>query len=32
MRNREPDRSHEEVDEQVRRSLETGEFEAISRE
>jgi UDP-GlcNAc:undecaprenyl-phosphate/decaprenyl-phosphate GlcNAc-1-phosphate transferase len=32
VRNREPERSHEEVDEEVRRSLETGEFEAIRRE
>jgi UDP-GlcNAc:undecaprenyl-phosphate/decaprenyl-phosphate GlcNAc-1-phosphate transferase len=32
LRNRQPERTHEEVDDQVRRSLETGEFEAISRE
>jgi len=32
LRNRQPDRSAEEVDAEVKRSLETGEFEAISRE
>jgi UDP-GlcNAc:undecaprenyl-phosphate/decaprenyl-phosphate GlcNAc-1-phosphate transferase len=32
LRNREPERSHDEVDAEVRRSLETGEFEAISRQ
>jgi len=32
LRSRQPERSHEEVDDEVRRSLETGEFEAISRE
>jgi UDP-GlcNAc:undecaprenyl-phosphate/decaprenyl-phosphate GlcNAc-1-phosphate transferase len=31
VRTREPDRSDEDVDAEVRRSLETGEFEAISR-
>jgi UDP-GlcNAc:undecaprenyl-phosphate/decaprenyl-phosphate GlcNAc-1-phosphate transferase len=32
LRNRQPERTHEEVDADVRRSLETGEFEAVSRE
>ena len=32
VRTREPERSDAEVDEEVRRSLETGEFEAISRQ
>ena len=32
VRTREPERSDDEVDEEVRRSLETGEFEAISRQ
>jgi UDP-GlcNAc:undecaprenyl-phosphate GlcNAc-1-phosphate transferase len=31
LRNREPERTNAEVDEEVRRSLETGEFDAVSR-
>jgi UDP-GlcNAc:undecaprenyl-phosphate/decaprenyl-phosphate GlcNAc-1-phosphate transferase len=31
LRHRQPDRTHDEVDDEVRRAMETGEFEAISR-